>query len=292
MTFVALLAWSAGACALPVTDGRALDSARFDFDSWLAILLASSALLYLWGVASLWRKAGIGRGIRKRDVLCFALGFAVLAFALLSPIDERAHESFAVHMVQHELLMILAAPLLVLARPLEAWAWALPPRARAAIAVATRSSAIRLAWAGFTAPLGAWCVHALSLWLWHVPAAFIAALEHPSLHVLQHASFFVSALAFWWAVYGGRTRAPDARSLAALFTTMLHTSALGALLAFAPEPWYAYDATRSIWGLAPLEDQQLGGLVMWVPGSLSYLVAGLVIAGSWLSSPRVRGLAR
>jgi putative membrane protein len=197
-----------------------------------------------------------------------------------------AERSFAAHMVQHELMMVVAAPLLVLARPLEAWAWALPNGARRAFAALARCTSVRSAWRALTAPVGAWCFHALALWVWHLPNLFGAALASPALHVLQHTCFFASALAFWWAVFGRAARAPDAMSLACLFTTMLHTSALGALLALAPRAYYAETLQPALFGLTPLEDQQLGGLVMWVPASLAYVGAGLAIVHAWLARPR------
>jgi cytochrome c oxidase assembly factor CtaG len=190
-------------------------------------------------------------------------------------------------MLQHELLMVVVAPLLVLARPLEAWAWALPAATRRALAAFSRGRVVRSAWRALTTPIGAWSVHALALWIWHLPLLFVAALSDPALHVLQHACFFASALAFWWAVFGRGLRAPDAASVACLFTTMLHTSALAALLTFAPSAWYAHGVVPPF-GLTTLEDQQLGGLVMWVPGGLAYVVAGLAIVGSWLTASRAR----
>jgi putative membrane protein len=262
------------------------DPAIGNFEVLLVGLLAASALAYAGGVAALWRKAGIGRGIRAVEVARFVLGWSVLAAALLSPIDALAGRSFAMHMVQHELLMVVAAPLLVLARPLQAWAWALPSGGQRAFAAAVRPAVVRGAWRALTEPVGAWCFHALALWIWHLPFLFLAALTHEGLHVLQHACFFTSALAFWWAVFGGALRAPGPISVACLFTTMLHTGVLGALLTFAPTPWYAHQAT--LLGLTALEDQELGGLVMWIPGSLAYLVAGLAIVAAWLSPARVR----
>jgi putative membrane protein len=246
----------------------------------LATLLAASAALYAAGAIRLWRKAGAWRGIRRVEVARFTAGWLVLAAALAPPIDALAERSFAVHMLQHELLMVAAAPLLVLARPLRAFAWALPPGARSAFALVPRG-----AWRVFTAPAGAWSVHALALWLWHIPAFFLAALADPSLHVLQHTCFFVSAFLFWWVVFG--RRGADATALACLFTTMLHTSALAVLLTFAPAPWYAHNATIPF-GLTALEDQQLGGLVMWVPGACAYVVAGLAIVADWLRQTRAQ----
>jgi cytochrome c oxidase assembly factor CtaG len=260
--------------------------------AWLAMLLAASALLYAAGVSALWRKAGVGRGIRRIETVRFALGWSALAGALLSPLDALADRSFGMHMVQHELLMVVSAPLLVLARPLEAWAWALPARIRHAFAAAARVGAVRTLWRGLTGLFGAWCIHALAVWIWHVPALFVAASENDALHVLQHGCFFASALVFWWAVFGCGVRAPGGGSVGALFTTMLHTSALGALITLAPTPWYAHAAEPALAGFSPLEDQQLGGLVMWVPGSLAYLAAGLAIVRTWLAPPRMNHAAR
>ena len=283
---IAAFAACAATNAAALHDPRALsaDPWRWNLEPWLVGLLVGSALLYARGVAVLWRKAGIGRGIRKIEVARFVLGWSALAAALLSPLDLLAARSFGIHMIQHEALMVVAAPLLVVGRPLEAWAWAIPCRALRALATFTHSPGIGLAWRAITEPVGAWCFHALALWIWHLPVLFNAALANPALHVLQHASFFGSALAFWWAVFGRSTRAPDPTSIASLLTTMLHTGALGALLTFAPSAWYVL-AGLPILGATPLEDQQLGGLVMWVPGSLAYLFAGLAIIGGWLRRP-------
>ena len=271
--------------ALPTTSFAHGGASSASFEPWLVALLATSVFGYAWGVASLWRKAGVGHGIRIVEAARFALGWSVLAVALLSPIDVLAERSFALHMVQHELLMVVAAPLLVLSRPLEAWVWAVSPAARRAVARFASSAWVKRGWPWLVAPIVAWTFHAVSIWIWHVPALFTGALTHPALHVLQHTFFLVSALVFWWAVFGHRTRAVDATALALLFTTMLHTSALGLLLTFAPRSWYAHHGPL-MFGLSELEDQQLGGLVMWVPGSLAYLIAGLAVVALWLSLPR------
>lgn len=259
-----------------------------NFDAVLASLLLASAFLYARGVTRLWRKAGVGRGIRVVDVARFGLGIATLAAALLPPIDALAGRSFATHMIEHEMLMVIAAPLLVLARPLEASAWALSGGTREAIAAFTRSTLVRRTARWMSAPVPATCVHALALWIWHLPPLFLAALASEPLHVFQHVCFFASALAFWWAMFGGAMRTPGAVSVACLFATMLHASALGALIAFAPSPWYVHAAGARAFGLAPLEDQQLGGLIMWVPGGLAYVVVALSIVGTWLAPGSVR----
>jgi putative membrane protein len=278
--------------ALAHVAADAADGSRAGFSLLVAGLIGASALLYARGVRALWRKAGAGHGITPIQVARFASGWAVLALALLSPLDAWAAHSFAAHMLQHELLMVVAAPLFVLARPLEAWTWALPLRTRRACAALGRPLAVRRCWRALTEPAGAWCAHALALWLWHLPVLFVAALAHEPLHVLQHVSFFASALAFWWAALARPARRPGASAMVLLFTTMLHTGALGALLTFAPTPWYGTADGAGVLGLTALEEQQLGGLVMWLPGSLAYLVAGLAIAHAWLAPRRLQILPR
>jgi putative membrane protein len=236
-------------------------------------------LLYALGVSRLWRRAGRGRGISRNEVLLFVAGWVVLALALVSPIDPLGGELFSVHMVQHELLMVAAAPLLVLARPLEAWAWSLPRAWIAGFGRVSRYNLLARLWRAITEPVGAWLLHAGALWLWHVPAFFEAALRNEALHALQHSTFLGTALLLWWSVLQPRGQ-PDGLGLASLFTTMLHTGALGALLTFAPRAWYSIYEGTSPYGLTVLEDQQLGGLVMWVPGGLAYLLAGLALVYS------------
>ena len=264
----------------------AQDGVEQGFLTVLIIAIAVGALLYAKGVVALWRKAGVGRGIRRGQSVSFALGWAALAGALLSPIDAWAERSFAMHMIQHELLMVVAAPLIVLGRPLEAWTWALSITARRCFAAAAKTPVLNTNGYVTTLSLGAWVLHALALWLWHLPLLFRAALLHPIVHILQHGCFFGSALAYWWSVADRRARHPTGTSIASLFTTMLHTSALGALLTFAPSPWYGTGGPRAF-GLSALEDQQLGGLIMWVPGSIPYLIMGLMIVGRWLAPPHV-----
>jgi len=243
----------------------------------LALLLATSGVIYAVGVAKLWRKAGRGRGVRRGEVMRFAAGWLVLAIALSAPVDTLSEHSFAVHMAQHEFLMVVAPPLLVMSRALPAFAWAVPVRIVRTLTMLAGGS-----WRALTTPVGAWSAHAAALWLWHIPAMFAAAQADPTLHVLQHACFFVSALLFWWIVLASPGRTGVA--MLSLFTTMMHTSALGMLITFAPRPWYV-PAEAATWGFTGLEDQQLGGLIMWVPGGLVYVAAGLAVAAGWLTRP-------
>lgn len=263
---------------------------QWSVEPWVIVLLAASGGLYARGIARLWREAGPRRGIAARQAAAFAGGWLALVLALVSPLDGLGARLFSAHMVQHEVLMLVAAPLLVIGRPLAAWAWGLPKAALGGFMRVFRSRGWASSWSLLTDPLAAWSLHALALWAWHVPAFFEAAVEHTGWHVAQHVSFLGTALLFWWAVLGGdaRVRQGTGAAMLYLFTTMMHTSALGALLTLAPTPWYpAYAATSGALGLDPVEDQQLGGLVMWVPGAFAYLFAALALMARLLASPGV-----
>lgn len=290
LVLAALLAATRPALAhAPDAVARASDAWRWNSEAWLLWLLAVSVILYGAGVARLWRQAGLGRGIGAWQAAAFGAGWLALVAALVSPLDTLGTRLFSAHMVQHELLMIVAAPLLVLGRPLAAWTWALSPRHRRWVGSATRWAWLSRLWSTLTRPLAAWALHAMALWLWHVPPLFDAALHGEGLHILQHASFLLTALLFWWAVLGGDPRSRSKGfAMIYLFTTMMHTGALGALLTLAPTPWYpTYAATSPALGFDPVEDQQIGGLVMWVPGSFAYLLAALVVVGRLLARPAV-----
>jgi putative membrane protein len=261
----------------------------WDVEWWVLLLLALSAILYASGLRRLWRNAGGGRGVSRGGAWCFALGWLALAAALATPLDPLGSRLFSAHMVQHELLMVVAAPLLVLGRPLATWTWALPPAQRRRVGRLFQRRGWARLWSALTDPLLAFALHALALWAWHIPAAFDAALRHQGLHVAQHLCFLATALFFWWAVLGHdpRGRYGPGHSAVYLFATMMHTGALGALLSLAPTPWYAaYGEPTLALGLDPVQDQQLGGLVMWMPAGLVYVVAALWVLGRMLTRAR------
>ena len=261
----------------------------WSFAPWVLALLAVSAFGYAVGLRRLWRNAGRGRGVSTQQAGCFASGWLTLVAALVSPIDAAGGHLFSMHMVQHELLMVLAAPLLVLGRPLATWTWALSPGQRRRVGRLFAGRGWSGVWSALTDPLGAFALHAIALWGWHLPSAFDAALAHEGWHIAQHVSFLGTALFFWWSVLGHdpRGRYGAGHSAASLFGTMMHTGALGALLSLAPNPWYSpYIATTLALGLDPAQDQQLGGLVMWVPAGLVYVVAALWVLGRMLTRAR------
>ena len=188
--------------------------------------------------------------------------------------------------------MLVAAPLLVLGRPMIPFLWAFPKTTARHLSAWTKATAWQRTWRAITAPFVAWLIHAVVLWGWHVPFLFQATLEREWIHALQHASFFGSALLFWWAILHGRERAAGSgAAVLYLFTTALHSSLLGALLTFAGTVWYpVYNGTTASWGLTPLEDQQLGGLIMWVPAGLVYIVAALALFAAFLRESGSRAM--
>jgi len=255
------------------------------WDPWVVLPLVLSGALYTTGVARLWRRAGVGRGVRGWQVACFALGWLVLAAALVAPLHWLGERLFFAHMIEHEVLMILAAPLLVVGRPIGAILWAVPSSWRRASGGLARIPTIAALWQRLTDPLIATILHAIALWAWHIPALYQAALASGRLHWLQHLSFFVTALLFWWSLLRGRMRERGyGAAVFYLFATSLHSGFLGILLALARRPLYPLQTrTAAEWGLTPLEDQQLAGLIMWVPAGLIYAVAALALAGVWIA---------
>jgi hypothetical protein len=180
--------------------------------------------------------------------------------------------------------MVVAAPLMALSGPLVALLWALPaPLRRGVIEVATRRP-IGLAWRAATAPPIAWLLHAVALWVWHLPWLYAAALEHEALHAVQHLCFFGTAGLFWWGLVHGRYgRLGYGAAVLYLFATGLHSGVLGALIGFAPQVLYSpYASTSQAWGVTPLEDQQLAGFLMWVPAGLVFAAGGLWFFAAWL----------
>lgn len=254
------------------------------WDPWITVPLLLSALLFGVGWWKLHARSANGRPRLARRAWLFAAGWLAMAGALVSPLHEAGERSFTAHMVEHELLMLLAAPLIVLAEPLSAMLWAFPLAGRSAVGNVSRGRAVSATFAALTGAIMTTVIQAAMLWIWHMPALFDLALANDAWHATQHLCFVVSALLFWTAMLGRRgagAGAPAARVLAALclLVTSVVTGALGALMAFSDSPWYAGYArlARAPFGLSPAEDQQIAGLIMWVPGGLVHAIAALLL---------------
>jgi cytochrome c oxidase assembly factor CtaG len=255
-------------------------SAAWTFRAEVALPLIAVAVLYALGT---WRLSGRARGAVTWTRPAFAaVGLVSIAAALVSPLDVLADRSFLAHMVQHMLLMMVAAPAMLLGDPLAIVLWALPRAARAAAArLLARGSALRRFWAAATATAVAWIVHAGVLWLWHLPAAYDAALANRLVHDIEHVTFFVAALLFWWPVVQPAPRlrraTPHPVRIAYLVLAAFQGAALGLVLTLAPAVLYRSYAARHADALAALDDQVRGGIVMWGAGGLIDMLAVLVL---------------
>jgi putative membrane protein len=250
-------------------------------------VLVAALALYASGVIRLWRHAGANHGVRVAQAMSYAIGWLALAAALVSPLDALADELFSAHMAQHELIMIVAAPLIALASPLVALLWVLPHGGRRRVMRAVRGRRAASAWSAITAPATVWLLHAVALWIWHIPVLFDAALQSETVHAVQHLMFFWTAALFWWGMAHGRYgRIGYGAAVVYLFATAVHSGVLGALLTFSPYVWFPLYATTTramtAVGLTPLEDQQLAGLLMWVPAGMVFIAGGLFFFAAWL----------
>jgi putative membrane protein len=246
---------------------------------------ALSSAVYARGVRRVWAANGRGHGVRIWEALAFAVGQITLLLALVSPIDRLSDLLFSAHMTQHEIILVVAPLLIALGRPVVALMWALPRRLRVpAMARIQGSRAVMAAWRAVSMPLVVLLVHSLAVWIWHVPALFEAALRSEAVHAVQHFMFFATAALFWWSILRGRYgRLGYGLAVAFVFATSMHTSLLGVLFTVAERVWYPLYAERAAAvGVDAIEDQQLAGLVMWIPAGMVLVLASLALFAAWL----------
>ncbi len=262
--------------------------------SWeLGILvpILLSGMLYAIGSIKIYRRNRKAPAIRPWEIACFVGGWLSLLVALDSPLHRMGEVLFSAHMTQHELLMVVVAPLLVLGRPVVVFLFAIPAQWRPAASRWTKSPVCSTIWNFLTGALVVWIVHGLTIWIWHIPTLYQATLDNESIHALQHTMFLGTALLFWWTlVHGSYGRMGYGIAFLYLFTTAVHTSVLGALMTFSQRIWYPiYDGRTAPWHLTALQDQQLGGLIMWIPSGVVFIVVGLAMFAAWLGESDRRG---
>jgi putative membrane protein len=282
-----LVAFSATLHAHGVAEELTEPRALSPWDLLALGVLGTTAAAYARGS---YRMAAQHKTHPTREGVCFWLGWATLVVAVLPPLDALALQTFAAHMAQHELMMLLGAPLLIAGRPLSTCLWGLNVPLRRGIAAALQSSPVGLTWRIFTAPVVAWVLHGLVIWVWHVPSLYDWAIHNESVHAAQHAMFIGTSALFWWGlIYGRYGRAGYGAAVFYVFTTAVHTGILGALLTFANTPMYpAYVTTALAHDTDPLADQQIAGLLMWVPAGLVFTLMGLALFMAWLGEANRR----
>ena len=263
----------------------------WSFEPGVVAPLALTAVVYARGTRESFSRARRSKNTVTREAILFACGFTVLSLALVSPIHSAGSALFSAHMIQHELLMAVAAPLLVLGKPAVSMIWGLPVSMRRPAGGFFVSPAVSRLWSMLTRPLVAFLLHGSAIWIWHAPGLYDASVTSEAVHAAQHFSFLGTALLFWWSIFhSAHRRSSQGFAVLSLFLTGIHTTLLGAVLTVAETPIYqAYsDLTTAQWGLSALEDQQLGGIIMWVPGSIVYMAAALYLMLGFLRRPAVR----
>jgi putative membrane protein len=264
-------------------------------EPWVLATLALTAITYAAGFRRLRRRSG-DRIATTTAAGAFAASVLVLLAVLASPADHLSAQLFSAHMVQHLVLMLVAAPLLVWGRTAIVLVWAMPRRLR-------RFGGSWWAGTGLSRVLRTLLTHPLAIWIWfcgifgfwHLPRPYAWALENEAIHVLEHAVFLLSAVAFWSVVIEplGRRRLDYGASLLFVATAAIVSSLPGALMILASRPLYDGHAHGAAdWGLTLVQDQQLGGLIMWIPAGIAYLAAISILFVLWLQEAERRSAVR
>lgn len=261
--------------------------------SWridLIIVLAMAGTIYTWGWLRLRRRTHGSKHRLATDwrLASYLGGLAVLAVALMSPIDVLGQQLFTFHMVQHLLLIMIAAPLLLLANPFPFLLWGLPKKIRLPLAgLFNPRATFRRALRATTRPMFVWLAFIIVYVGWHDPNAYNAALIYPFVHDLEHLTFFATAMLFWWHVIAAGPRIhgrfPIGMRIGYLALTIPPNMLTGVAIAFTGVPIYTYYTTvPRLFGLTVMQDQMISGVIMWVPGSMMYIVAILILAARLL----------
>jgi len=242
-------------------------------------------VLVMLVAATLYARGSSSRPRRPWRDAAFAGALLTVATALLSPLDTAADQLFSAHMVQHLLLLVVAAPLFVLAHPVQTISASISGATRRNVLGRRAGRTVLRARRWIRRPAPAWTIATVALWAWHLPTLYQAALEEPLLHAVEHATFLLTAMLVWSValdVRSGGTLGGLGRCLF-LVACAIQSALLGAIVLFAPVVLYpGHGAGPAAWGLTPLQDQQLAGVLMWVPPSGVYLVAAVLIFVRWM----------
>lgn len=248
---------------------------------WSRLRRRTNATHNRWRAGALWRP------------FSYIFGLIFIGIALMSPLDVLASSLFFMHMIQHLLLIMIAPPLLLLANPMAFLLWGLPGGIRIKAGrflsrLLNRNAPSRRWLQKATTPAIVWLFWFIAIIGWHDVNAYNAALTYGWVHDVEHLSFFAAGMLFWWHVTGAGPRLHKQFGLAGRIAFTLSAvppnMLTGVVLTFLTVPVYTYylDVPR-VWGISPLVDQQIGGLIMWIPGSMMYLIAVLILIARLLS---------
>ncbi|MDJ0754768.1 MAG: cytochrome c oxidase assembly protein [Ardenticatenaceae bacterium] len=258
----------------------------------LFLLLLFMATLYTLG----WQRLRVQRRSRRLArpwrLIFYWLAIIFIIVSLMSPIEVLSGDLFFMHMIQHLLLTMFAAPLLMLANPLPFLLWGLPRKLRRRFGrilsrLLNQKSRFRQAARSSTTPAIVWLIMLSTLWIWHDTRMYELALRREWAHDLEHFTFFASAALYWWLVTGAGPRIHKNMSyfgkVGYLLAGIPSTFILGVAIAFAASPLYPYYETRPrLLNLTVMDDQTIGGIIMWVAGSMMYVLAAVAVIGVWM----------
>jgi putative membrane protein len=257
----------------------------WSFDPFVTTGLLAASAVYIWA----WRRVRDSKGTQPPSwyAWAYAAGILTLAFSLLGPLETFNAQLFSLHMLQHLVIMQVSTPLLLLGRPAHLVLRALPPqKTKRTIGFVFGKSNIRYAIIAITGPVIAFLLFSVNLGLWHLPTFYDAAVQNDWVHHLQHLLFAGFSLIYWWIIIDPiprHHRLPEGWAIGSIFLSMMIGSGIGAILTLSGSVLYpSYELAANPWGLSPLADQQIGGLLMWVGSFLLYMGVGIWLAAKYL----------
>jgi cytochrome c oxidase assembly factor CtaG len=254
--------------------------------NWEPSILIGTALIvgfYLYAIGPLRRRYYPQEKVKTGQTVSFLLGMLLMFLVLVSPLDELGDSYlFSAHMVQHLFLTIVGPPLLLIGTP----EWFVKP-------VLRNKLVFKIAKA-LTYPAVAFVIYNADFWLWHAPPLYNATLGNQNIHILEHLTFIIFGILYWWPIFSPSQdlpRLPFGGQILYLFISGMPTVLLGAGLTFFPPLYAPYIAAPRVWGISAATDQQLGGLIMWIPGSIFYIIIMSVLFIRWMQQQDAKQLA-
>ena len=260
----------------------------WDFTSPPAVIFLLLAALYTIGTIRLATRSENDEKFWSK-VAASIFGFILVAIAIAGPLDYYSGELFAAHMSQHIVIAMFAAPLLLVARPMPSYIWALPRPFRIGAGTAlTGSGVIVRVMTVLTKPLVALPLFIGTLYGWHIPAAYNGSLENEWVHLFMHFSMFTTAILFWWPIVGPppiRTQLSHPQRIVYLLLAVTPTSLLAAIITLTGSVLYDFYLDQpGHFAWSTMEDQRTGGLLMWIPGNFVYLATLTVLFFRWFAA--------
>lgn len=251
--------------------------------NWEPSILIGTVLitgLYLYAIGPLRKRHYPNEQVKAVQTISFLSGMLIMFLALVSPLDELGDAYlFSAHMVQHLCLTIIGPPLLLLGTP----EWLVKP--------ALQNKVIFNVAKVLTYPAVAFVLYNVDFWLWHAPPLYNATLENQNIHILEHLTFIIFGLLYWWPIFSPSKdlpRLPIGGQIFYLFLSGMPSVLLGAGLTFTPPLYAPYIAAPRIWGISAATDQQLGGLIMWVPVSIFYIIIMSALFIRWMQQQEAK----